>query len=115
MMRARIIGTGSCLPDKSATNDFLSTIVETNDSWIQSRTGIRERHLVSSETETTLSMAVSAAKNALEDSGLSPEEIDLIIVATVSSDYITPSAACMVQKELGAAKAAAFEDRKSVV
>ena len=109
MMRARIIGTGSCLPDKSATNDFLSTIVETNDSWIQSRTGIRERHLVSSETETTLSMAVSAAKNALEDSGLSPEEIDLIIVATVSSDYITPSAACMVQKELGAAKAAAFD------
>lgn len=109
MMRARIIGTGSCLPDKSATNDFLSTIVETNDSWIQSRTGIRERHLVSSETETTLSMAASAAKNALEDSGLSPEEIDLIIVATVSSDYITPSAACMVQKELGAAKAAAFD------
>jgi 3-oxoacyl-[acyl-carrier-protein] synthase-3 len=109
MMRARIIGTGSCLPDKSVTNDFLSTIVETNDSWIQSRTGIKSRHLVSSETETTLSMAVTAAKAALKDSGLLPEEIDLILVATVSSDYITPSTACMVQKELGAAKAVAFD------
>ncbi len=108
-MRAKIIGTGSCLPDKSVTNEYLSSIVDTSDAWIQSRTGIRERHLVSSETETTVSMAVSAAEEALKDSGLSPKEIDLIIVATVSSDFITPSAACMVQKELGAANAAAFD------
>ena len=69
-MRAKIIGTGSCLPDKSATNEYLSSIVDTSDAWIQSRTGIRERHLVSSETETTVSMAVRAAKEALKDSGL---------------------------------------------
>ncbi|EOS26298.1 3-oxoacyl-[acyl-carrier-protein] synthase III [Lachnospiraceae bacterium 3-1] len=108
-MRAKIIGTGSCLPDRSVTNDYLSTIMDTNDQWIQSRTGIRERHLVSSQQETTLSLAVNAAKAALTDSGLLPEQIDLILVATVSSDYITPSAACMVQKELGAHRAVSFD------
>lgn len=108
-MRAKIIGTGSFLPEKIATNDYLSTLMDTSDEWIQSRTGIRKRHLVSSETETTLSMAVNAGKAALADSGLQPEDIDLIIVATVSSDFITPSTACMVQKELGAVRAAAFD------
>ncbi len=108
-MRAKIIGTGSCLPDRCVTNEYLSTIMDTSDEWIQSRTGIRERHLVSSETETTLTLAVRAAKAALEDSGTLPEEIDLILVATVSSDFITPSTACMVQRELGARHAAAFD------
>lgn len=108
-MRAKIIGTGSCLPTKVATNDDLSALMDTSDEWIQSRTGIRERRLVSSESETTLSMAAQAGKAALTDSGLLPEEIDLIIVATVSSDFVTPSTACMVQKELGAVRAAAFD------
>lgn len=108
-MRAKIIGTGSCLPDRCVTNEYLSTIMDTSDAWIQSRTGIRERHLVSSESETTLALAVKAAKAALEDSLTQPEEIDLILVATVSSDFITPSTACMVQKELGACHAAAFD------
>lgn len=108
-MRAKIIGTGSCLPTKVATNDDLSALMDTSDEWIQSRTGIRERRLVSSESETTLSMAAQAGKAALTDSGLQPEEIDLIIVATVSSDFVTPSTACMVQKELGAVCAAAFD------
>ncbi len=108
-MRAKIIGTGSCLPTKVATNDDLSALMDTSDEWIQSRTGIRERRLVSSESETTLSMAVQAGKAALADSGMPPEEIDLIIVATVSSDFITPSTACMVQKELDAVCAAAFD------
>lgn len=108
-MRAKIIGTGSCLPDRSATNDYLSTIMDTSDQWIHSRTGIHERHLVSSEEETTLSLAVSAAKAALADAGVHPEELDLILVATVSSDFVTPSTACMVQKALGACHAVAFD------
>lgn len=108
-MRAKIIGTGSCLPDKIVTNDSLSAIVNTSDEWIQSRTGIQERHLVSSETETTLSMAVQAGQAALENAGVLPAQLDLILVATVSSDFITPSTACMVQKELGAGNAAAFD------
>lgn len=108
-MRAKIIGTGSWLPEKTATNHELSTLMDTSDEWIKSRTGISERHLVSSQKETTLSMAVNAGKSALTDAGLMPEDIDLIIVATVSSDFITPSTACMVQKELGAVHAAAFD------
>lgn len=108
-MRAKIIGTGSCLPEKCVTNDDLSALVDTTDAWIQSRTGIRERHLVSSETETTLTLAVHAAKKAIDDAGIRPEDLDLILTATVSSDFITPSTACMVQKELGACHAAAFD------
>lgn len=108
-MRAKIIGTGSCLPEKIATNDDLSMLMDTSDEWIQSRTGIRERRLVSSEDENTLSMAVQAGKAALADSGLQAEDIDLILVATVSSDFVTPSAACMVQKELAATQATAFD------
>lgn len=108
-MRAKIIGTGSCLPEKIVTNETLSAIMDTSDQWIRSRTGIRERHLVSSETETTLSMAVQAAREALSDADILPQQLDLIIVATVSSDYITPAAACLVQKELGACHAAAFD------
>lgn len=108
-MRAKIIGTGSCLPEKIITNENLSAIMDTSDQWIQSRTGIRERHLVSSETETTISLAVQAGREALADADILPQELDLIIVATVSSDYITPAAACLVQKELGACHAAAFD------
>lgn len=108
-MRAKIIGTGSCLPEKIVTNDSLSGLVDTSDEWIQSRTGIRSRHLVSSKQETTLSMAAKAGQAALEDAGLLPQQLDLILVATVSSDFLTPSTACMVQKELGACHAAAFD------
>ncbi|MCI8485113.1 MAG: ketoacyl-ACP synthase III [Lachnospiraceae bacterium] len=108
-MRAKIIGTGSCLPEKCVTNKDLSTFVDTSDAWIQSRTGIRERHLVSSEAETTLTLAVHAAEKAMADAGICSKDLDLILVATVSSDFITPSTACMVQKELGAYHAAAFD------
>ena len=108
-MRAKIIGTGSFLPDKIVTNDDLSAIVDTSDAWIQSRTGIQKRHMVSSEAETTLSMAVNAGQAAVADAGISPKDLDLILVATASSDFQTPSTACMVQKELGASHAAAFD------
>ncbi|MEG0963194.1 MAG: beta-ketoacyl-ACP synthase III [Lachnospiraceae bacterium] len=108
-MRAKIIGTGSCLPKKIATNYDLSKVVDTNDEWIQSRTGICQRHLVSSLDETSTSMAVTAATLALEDAHLLPEELDLILVATVSGDFLTPSTACVVQRELHAIHATAFD------
>lgn len=106
-MRAQIIGTGSCLPEKIATNDFLSTIVETSDEWINSRTGIRERHIA--VTETTQSMAAEAARRALKSAGVKAEELDLIIVATCTPDTMVPNTACLVQSELGASRAVAFD------
>lgn len=108
-MRVKIIGTGSYLPDKIATNDDMAQLVDTNDEWIRSRTGICQRHLVSTPEENTTFIAVEAAKRALSDSGLMPEDIDVILVATVSGDYITPSTACMVQREIGAVHAASFD------
>lgn len=108
-MRLKIIGTGSYLPEKIATNDDMAQLVDTSDEWIRTRTGIYKRHLVSSPEENTTYMATEAAKRALADSGLKAEDIDVIIVATVSSDYITPSTACMIQKALGADHAVSFD------
>lgn len=108
-MRLKIIGTGSYLPEKIATNDDMAQLVETSDEWIRTRTGIGQRHLVSSSEENTTYMAVQAAKRALAASGLKAEEIDVILVATVSGDYVTPSTACMVQRELQAVNAASFD------
>ncbi len=106
-MNARIIGTGRCLPDNIVSNDDLSKIVETNDEWISSRTGIRNRHI--STGENTSQISVEAAKLAMEDAGVTPEEIDLIIVATLSPDYFTPHVSCMVQSEIGAVNAFCFD------
>ncbi len=106
-MTTRIIGTGSYLPETIVTNDDLSKIMDTSDEWISSRTGIRERHLV--KEETTTSMCVEAAKRALADANVSAEELDLIIVGTITAEHITPSAACQVQAGIGANKAMAFD------
>lgn len=106
-MTTRIIGTGSYLPETIVTNDDLSKIMDTSDEWISSRTGIRERHLVKEETTTT--MCVEAANRALADAKLSAEEIDLIIVGTITAEHITPSAACEVQAGIGAKNAIAFD------
>lgn len=106
-MKTRIIGTGSYLPVNIVTNDDLSEIMDTSDEWISSRTGIRERHLA--KDETTASMSIEAAKRAMEDAGVTAEEIDLIILGTVSADYITPSCACEVQAAIGANRAVAFD------
>lgn len=106
-MRTRVIGTGSYLPEGIVTNDDLSKIMDTSDEWISSRTGIRERHLA--KDETTASMSIEAAKRAMEDAGVTAEEIDLIILGTVSADYITPSCACEVQAGIGAHRAVAFD------
>lgn len=106
-MKTRIIGTGSCLPETVVTNDDLSKIMDTSDEWISSRTGIRARHLA--KKETTASMSIKAAERAIENAGVAVEEIDLIILGTVSADYVTPSCACEVQAAIGAVNAAAFD------
>lgn len=93
-MKTRIIGTGSCLPETVVTNDDLSKVMDTSDEWISSRTGIRERHLA--KEETTASMSIEAAKRAMENAGVTAEEIDLIILGTVSADFVTPACACEV-------------------
>lgn len=99
-MSFTITGTGSYLPGKVVTNDDLTAFLDTSDEWISTRTGIRARHVAAQETVTD--MAVAAARAALEDSGSTPEEVDLILCATLAGEYITPSLGCMVQKELGA-------------
>lgn len=103
----KIIGTGSCLPQTVVTNDDLSKIMDTSDEWISSRTGIRERHLV--KEETTTSMSVEAARRAMENAGVMAQEIDLIIVGTLSADHVTPACACEVQAAIGAQNAVAFD------
>lgn len=100
-MSFHILGTGSYVPPAVVTNDDLAKIVETNDEWITTRTGIRRRHVAVDET--TSEMAAKAASAALENSGVSADELDLILCATVSGDYICPNMACLVQRAIGAA------------
>ncbi len=100
---AIIAGTGCALPEKRLTNADLEKMVETSDEWIFQRTGMRERRIVS-PGETTASLAVLAAKRALESAKLSPQDIDLIIVGTLTPEFQTPGTACIVQHELGIEK-----------
>lgn len=104
---AAIIGTGSYLPENRTTNDDMAKLVETSDEWIASRTGIRERRI--STGENTSDLAYEAGKKALANAGLKPEDLELIICATISPDSFMPSVACIVQEKLGAVKAAAFD------
>ena len=107
MVTSRIAATGAGIPDQIITNDDLAKIMDTSDEWIRQRTGIGERHISGGED---LSYYTSnAAKQIIERAGIAPEDIELIVVATVTADYCTPSAACMVQKEIGAVKAVAFD------
>ena len=105
---AGILGTGWSVPDKVVTNQDLAQLVDTNDAWITERTGIRERR-VAPEDMPVSELAYRAAKMALEDAKTAPEELDLIIVATLTSDRIIPSTACVLQDRLGAVRAAAFD------
>ena len=107
-IRAGILGTGSYLPQKIVTNKDMEKLVDTNDEWIVTRTGIRERHFAADD-EFTSDMATKAAQTALESAGLKPTDLDLIIVATITTDMPTPSTACFVQTKLGAPQAAAFD------
>ncbi len=95
----KIRGAGHCAPKKIVSNGDFAQYVETDDQWIVSRTGIHTRHHCTTETHTDL--CVEAAKKALSTAGIAPDEIGACIVATLSPDYLTPSAACMLQKELG--------------
>lgn len=103
-----LTGIGSYVPDKAVTNEDLSRIVDTSNEWIVERTGIRERRIVDYYTSTS-DIATKAALRALEDGNTSPEEIDMIIVATVTPDMSFPSTACIVQKSIRAVNAAAFD------
>jgi 3-oxoacyl-[acyl-carrier-protein] synthase-3 len=104
----RILGTGRYVPELSASNEDFTAIVETSDEWIATRTGMKTRH-ISSDAEPVWLMGREAAKLAIKESGVSPEEIGLIIFTTVTPDYYTPSMGCIVQRELGIPNAAAFD------
>lgn len=106
-MTARIIGTGSAVPEQIVTNEDLSKIVETSDEWISSRSGIKERRVA--KEETTTSLAILAGKRALENAGIASEEIEVIIVATCTPDCFFPNTACQVQEAIGAKHAVAFD------
>ncbi|MFH1239126.1 MAG: beta-ketoacyl-ACP synthase III [bacterium] len=104
----KIIGTGSYLPERILTNADLEKMVDTSDEWIVTRTGIKERHIAASN-EASSDLAVKAARKAIEKAKIKPEDIDLIIVATVTPDMFFPSTACLVQTQLGINNAAAFD------
>ena len=106
-MRVGIMGTGSYVPERILTNNDLAKIVDTNDEWITTRTGIRERR-IAADDEATSDLAFKAAEKAIIDAGIDKNEIELIIVATMTQDHLTPSTAALVQDKLGI-KAAAFD------
>jgi 3-oxoacyl-[acyl-carrier-protein] synthase III len=103
-----IIGTGSYVPERVLTNRDLEQMVETSDEWIRTRTGIRERRIAAPD-EATSDMSTKAALAAMQQADVAPEEIDLIIVATVTPDMFFPATACWVQKKIGAIHAACFD------
>ena len=95
----KIIGTGSSLPKKVVTNDMLSTFLDTSDEWIVTRTGISSRKVISDERLEDL--AVDAARKAIEDAGITLDEIDIIICSNVVNEFVTPGLSCVIQRDLG--------------
>ena len=108
MNRARITGTGAAVPKKLLTNADLEKLVDTSDKWIMERTGIRERHIVS-EGEKFSDLCTAAADQALKRAHVKPEQVDMILVGTISGDMVFPATSCLVQKNLGATRAAASD------
>ena len=106
-MYSRITGTGKYLPDRVLSNLDLEKTLDTSDEWIRSRTGIEKRH-IAAENQATSDLAYEAARIAIDDAGLSPHDIDLILIGTATPDLIFPNVACLVQKKLGIKGAAAF-------
>ncbi|KUO52410.1 MAG: 3-oxoacyl-ACP synthase [Desulfitibacter sp. BRH_c19] len=106
--RAKIVGVGMYLPEKIVTNKCLETTVDTNDEWIKSRTGIEERRVVEDDLACS-DLGAKAALKAMERAKVTPEDIDLIIVATLTGDMVWPSTACLIQEKIGAYKAAAYD------
>ncbi|MBI5376121.1 MAG: ketoacyl-ACP synthase III [Candidatus Schekmanbacteria bacterium] len=107
-MLTRIIGTGSYLPERVLDNKYFEKIVDTSNEWIMERTGIKERHVAEPNVATS-DIATIAAKKALKSAGVKAEDIEVIIVATITPDMFFPPTACFVQKNIGATKAAAFD------
>lgn len=107
--RAKISSIGHFLPEDRMTNFDLEKLVETNDEWIRTRTGIVERRILKDKDKATSYMAAKAAQEALDNAGVDATEVDLIIVATVTPDYLFPATACLVQNEIGATKAFAYD------
>ena len=107
-MNVRITGTGSALPAKIVTNAELEQLIDTSDDWITTRTGIKERRIAVAG-EYTSTFAAEAARRAMAMAGAQPEEIDFIIIGTVTPDFPFPSTACLVQDLLGATNATAFD------
>ena len=108
MIYSRIIGSGSYLPRNIVTNDDLAKRMDTSDEWIRARTGIRQRHIAAAD-ETSSSLALEASKAAIASAGIAAQDIDLIIVATSTPDYIFPSTACLLQVKLGIKGCPAFD------
>ena len=108
-IRATITSVGHYLPEERLTNYDLEKLVDTNDEWIRTRTGIKERRILKDPEKATSYMAANAANEALEYAGLKPEQVDVIIIATVTPDYIFPATACLVQEAIGATNAFAFD------
>ena len=107
MYFSKITATGACVPDMVITNDDMAKIVDTSDEWISSRSGIRRRHF--SQGENTSDIAAKAAEMIIKKAGINLLDIELLIVATVSADYTTPSTSCLVQSKIGAENAVAFD------
>ncbi|MDE5859542.1 MAG: ketoacyl-ACP synthase III, partial [Oscillospiraceae bacterium] len=107
MFGIEILGTGSYNPVLNVTNDDLAKIVETNDEWISTRTGIKSRRLA--DGESTWKMGAEAAKEAIKNADIDPKEIGLIIDTTITNDFYTPSVACVIQNAIGAENAAAYD------
>src|SRR5438093_11533075 len=108
MVRTVIKGVGGYLPARIVTNDDLAKVVDTSDRWIMERTGIKERR-IAADGELTSSMGANAARAALDDAGMAPEDIDLIILATSTPDQTFPASAVTIQAELGITHGAAFD------
>ncbi len=108
MTYTRIAGIGSFLPEKVVSNQDLEKTMDTSDEWIRERTGIKRRHIAGAG-ETTSSIGLEAAKRAMQDAGVGPEDIDLIIVGTCTPDKLFPSTACIIQRQLGVKGPAAFD------
>lgn len=108
LTRAGIAGTGSCVPERVMTNEDFTRIVDTSDEWITQRTGIRERRFVA-EGEQNSDLAAGAAERALADAGIAAEDVDLIVVGTLTADHLMPTVSCQLQHRLGCPRAAAFD------
>ena len=111
MYHSKITGLGYYVPDNVVTNDDLSKIIDTNDEWIQERTGIQERRHIIPGQDTTTSMGVKAAKIAIERSSVAKEDIDFVVFATLSPDFYFPGPGVAVQKELGLRTVGALDIR----